>query len=278
VVNGVPGKVGNHTIMLQRAVKASTHWAGVEATWLKCLPAMRENKPVWNKMEKDAGEVAQISDNAAIWSDIAKTLSGLIPKMLPGFCNGAKCVIVSACREVVKGSLQWDAGTDGLLVATVDQHVKMCEHAMAIDPSLTEFALHATRLKRLLNVLGSAAVKRDVEERAIEYSKDLSSLPELDKLMKVMDMANGVDLRAPSERIQQACDVATTSVFNGDLMDMPPAKAANAFEAFNAVASAAGATKYVSTFVVQKAVYELAVAHLEFRALGPTYADIGGLD
>ena len=214
VVNALPGKAGQSIMALQKVVRGSAFWAPRETIWLKCLPYMKENMADWNSLvskmkatKPDIGDVVSVLE-------VTTTFSNIHLPMLPGFCTDAKGALITLCRGVAK---HFDFKNDDAAASTVDTCAKLCEKVLEIDPSACEFAAKGKELRKMLQRLGSVAIKRDVVQRAITYSAAMSEEQPLAALSKSLELAGGVDLTSHAEEIRAVCDSAATGFLNGEM-------------------------------------------------------------
>ena len=252
----------------QRCVKISPFWLEREGVWLRCMPAMLENVTPWEKLFQGIKSTPIELGGLPGWVQHASCFASVHQTLLPDFPTTVKASTLESSAALLEITAPWKAENPALEVASVDLAVKLSEHCVAIEPTEGVFCAHSGRLKKLLNVMGSKAVKRDLCAKAKDLAENLTCVLKRQALCKCIEMANGVDLTDASVELQPVLQTAARAIYNGDTCAMTKPEALAVIESFSSIAHAATHAKLAFTFKIQESIVDLIYSHHDFRSLG----------
>ena len=262
---------------LHQMLKIQGFWNDREIMWLKKRPAMKEHDAEWQSLDARSQSVPANAEHVGEWQELCTKYSKMLPAILPGFGSPIRNRLIVAGLALLNTTAGWSVDTPDLAVAQVDATTKFAELLMIVDPGDARFAEHSRRLRKCLNTLGSAAIKRDVLGKSSAVAQNLGASPPLIALSSALKLASGVDLAQHADEVKATVDIAIEGFFKGELMDSTIDTIRSTMESMSTVARQAGLLKAVNTIETQMSIYIVIIAHKEFRKLRATYSDIAAV-
>jgi len=247
-------------------------WKEKETTFLKFLPMMSERVAEFDALVMNAATIAWDPDHAGEWAVVIHSFVEM-RQMLPGYADNELPGMIHALKTVLNDTTEWTQDSP-IEVSKMSQCVKLSEECMILDSNSPDFSRHAVRLRKLLQGLGSNAVKKDLCTKVRNCVGDVLRDEHWHALALSLGTSKGVDLRCCADDLRPYAEKFMSAVYMGEFCSTEEPVALQRFEHIITVMEAAGLNKERATMACQLELFKVSVTHAQFLQLGENFKDI----